>query len=193
MSYAIRHTLGCACGSCRAAMGEVAPITGSFVSPGMVAGYLSTIDGSVQALNRDVEARRAAIQSRSSGFLREWSIFVGQWNTWRDEHSGFLSRLTGSTVDAANEWARRYNGWEQQYRAITGESTSAPAATQRSGGEYVPYVVAGAAVVGVLALGYVLAGVAKIAQARAVEKAASSAVERAVERTSVRRNRRRRR
>jgi hypothetical protein len=167
-------------------LGTVTPITGTFFWPATIAAYIATIDSQIQGLGRDITTARANFDA---GFLREWQTFLQEWAAWRAERDTTYGHVfAGGTADAANEYARRYNGFETTFTRTTGRQPSVPTPGAPSSGGYEPYVIAGVAVVGVIGLGYLVSGVAKIYQAKAVSKAASRAVEGAMHR-----NRRRRR
>lgn len=164
MSYRAQHS----------ATGAIEIPQGSIMLQGGVRGYLDVVNNAVRALDRDIGERRSAIESHGgAGFLREWDVFKQQWATWFAANSSLWAASWGSTVDEANTYAARYNAYERRYTELTGARPSNPGTIGNAAGSYVPWLIGGSIVIGLLGVGYVVSGVAKIYQAKAVSRSLS--------------------
>lgn len=149
----------------RNGLGEIQALDVYFTTPDEFNAFIREINVAVQALAHDVADHDAFIRAQADGgsFLRNWANFKTEWYHYYATWSSALGSAVGST-SVANEYANRYNGFEQQYHQLTGLTPTTPNAPgpRPTSTPWQPYAIGGMVIVGLGVVGYGLAQVARI-------------------------------
>lgn len=92
------------------------------ISPQVVGDRMAELDRQISQLNTvigaDENTGRIADRPGGTQYIREWASFVGEWRVWYVDHQDWLSRFTSGVVRQAEEYAARFNRFEERLVAM---------------------------------------------------------------------------